>query len=280
MNLILKKPLCFFDVEATGLQITTDRIVQIAIIKLTVDGEQEELNELINPEIIITDEIIAIHGISNEKVANAPTFKQLAQKIADFIGDSDLAGYNSNKYDIPLLAEEFLRADFEIDLSQRNFVDVQNIFHKKEQRTLAAAYQFYCQKSIENAHDALYDTRATLDVFLAQIARYPDLKNDVSYLADFSRAGNFKSLDFAGRLAINEKGEAIYNFGKHKEKTIESVMKSEPGYYGWLLEADFPRYTKLCLRKEMERIKQANTPKENTSMESKLNDLKSKFNRK
>ncbi len=280
MDLILKKPLCFFDVEATGLQITTDRIVQIAIIKLTVQGEQEEFNELVNPEIIIADEIIAIHGITNEKVANAPTFKQLAQKISDFIGDSDLAGYNSNKYDIPLLAEEFLRADFEIDLSQRNFVDVQNIFHKKEQRTLAAAYQFYCQKSIENAHDALYDTRATLDVFLAQIARYPDLKNDISYLSEFSRAGNFKSLDFAGRLAINEKGEAIYNFGKHKEKTIEIVMKTEPGYYGWLLEADFPRYTKQCLRKEMERIKLANAPIENTSMESKLEDLKSKFNTK
>lgn len=280
MGLILKNSLCFFDIEATGLQITSDRIVQIAIIKLKVDGEQEELNELINPEIIIADEIIAIHGISNEKVANAPTFKQLAQKISDFIGDSDLAGYNSNKYDIPLLAEEFLRADFEIDLSQRNFVDVQNIFHKKEQRTLAAAYQFYCQKSIENAHDALYDTRATLDVFLAQIEKYPDLKGDIAYLAEFSRAGNFKSLDFAGRLAINEKGDAIYNFGKHKEKTIESVMKSEPGYYGWLLEADFPRYTKQCLRKEFERIKQVNSSAENKSLETKIEDLKSKFNSK
>lgn len=280
MGLILKNSLCFFDVEATGLQITSDRIVQIAIIKLSVDGKQEELNELVNPEMLIADEIVAIHGISNEKVANAPTFKQLAQKISDFIGNSDLAGYNSNKFDIPLLAEEFLRADFEIDLSQRNFVDVQNIFHKKEQRTLAAAYQFYCHKPIENAHDALYDTRATLDVFLAQIERYPDLKGDISHLADFSRAGNFKSLDFAGRLAINEKGEAIYNFGKHKEKTIESVMKSEPGYYGWLLEADFPRYTKQCLRKEFERIKQANSSTENKSMESKIEDLKSKFNSK
>ena len=247
MNLILKKPLCFFDVEATGLQITTDRIVQIAIIKLTVDGEQEELNELINPEIIIADEIIAIHGISNEKVANAPTFKQIAQKIADFIGDSDLAGYNSNKYDIPLLAEEFLRADFEIDLSQRNFVDVQNIFHKKEQRTLAAAYQFYCNKTIENAHNALYDAKATWDVLKAQMDRYSELSEKVDELSKFTSVGNFTLLDFAGRIAKNDKGEAVYNFGKHKGKTIEQALKEEPGYYEWMMKGDFPLDTKRKL---------------------------------
>ena len=171
MNLHLTKPLCVFDLETTGTQITKDRIVQIAIIKLLPNGEQQEYNQLINPTIVITDEIALIHGITNERVKNSPTFREKAEEIADFIGDSDLAGYNSNKFDIPVLAEEFLRAEFEFDISNRRFIDVQNIFHKMEQRTLAAAYQFYCDKKIENAHDALYDTRATLDVFVAQLDR-------------------------------------------------------------------------------------------------------------
>ena len=278
MNLHLTKPLCVFDLETTGTQITKDRIVQIAIIKLLPNGEQQEYNQLINPTIVITDEIALIHGITNERVKNSPTFREKAEEIADFIGDSDLAGYNSNKFDIPVLAEEFLRAEFEFDISNRRFIDVQNIFHKMEQRTLAAAYQFYCDKKIENAHDALYDTRATLDVFVAQLDRYKELKNDVTFLSEFSRAGEFELIDLAGRLAKNKKGEVIYNFGKHNGKSIAEVMKIEPGYYGWMLDADFPLYTKQCLRNEMQRIK--DNASNSNSLEDKLNQLKNKFNSK
>ena len=278
MNLNLNKALCVFDLETTGIQITKDRIVQIAIIKLLPSGEQIEYNRLVNPEMTIPEEIVQIHGISNEMVKECPKFFEIAKEVSEFIGDSDLAGYNSNKFDIPVLAEEFLRCDFNFDLSKRKFIDVQNIFHKMEQRTLAAAYQFYCGKTIENAHDALYDTRATLDVFLAQIDRYSELKNEIDFLSEFSRGSNNELLDFAGRLAINEKGEAIYNFGKHKGKTISDVMKSEPGYYGWMLEADFPLYTKQCLKNEMQKIKNAKI--EDVSIEDKLNLLKQKFNSK
>jgi DNA polymerase-3 subunit epsilon len=278
MNLHLNKALCVFDLETTGIQITKDRIVQIAIIKLLPSGEQIEYNRLVNPEMTIPEEIVQIHGISNEMVKECPKFFEIAKEVSEFIGDSDLAGYNSNKFDIPVLAEEFLRCDFNFDLSKRKFIDVQNIFHKMEQRTLAAAYQFYCGKTIENAHDALYDTRATLDVFLAQIDRYSELKNEINFLSEFSRGSNNELLDFAGRLAINEKGEAIYNFGKHKGKTISDVMKSEPGYYGWMLEADFPLYTKQCLKNEMQKIKNAKI--EDVSIEDKLNLLKQKFNSK
>jgi DNA polymerase-3 subunit epsilon len=278
MNLHLTKPLCVFDLETTGTQITKDRIVQIAIIKLLPNGEQQEYNQLINPTIVITDEIALIHGITNERVKNCPTFREKAEEIADFIGDSDLAGYNSNKFDIPVLAEEFLRAEFKFDISNRRFIDVQNIFHKMEQRTLAAAYQFYCDKKIENAHDALYDTRATLDVFVAQLDRYKELKNDVAFLSEFSRAGEFELIDLAGRLAKNKKGEVIYNFGKHNGKSIAEVMKIEPGYYGWMLDADFPLYTKQCLRNEMQRIKE--NASNSNSIEDKLNQLKNKFNSK
>jgi DNA polymerase-3 subunit epsilon len=267
-----------FDLETTGTQITKDRIVQIAIIKLFPDGITEEFNQLINPGISIPDEITAIHGISNETVKNCPTFRDKAGEIAEFIGSSDLAGYNSNKFDIPVLAEEFLRADFDFHFVNRRFIDVQNIFHKMEQRTLAAAYQFYCDKKIENAHDALYDTRATLDVFLAQMERYSQLKNDVTFLSEFSRAGEFELVDLAGRLAKNKKGEVIYNFGKHSGKSVSEVMKIEPGYYGWMLDADFPLYTKKCLRNEMERIKENSNNA--LSLEDKLKELKNKFNSK
>ena len=278
MKLNLTKPLCVFDLETTGTQVTKDRIVQIAIIKLLPNGEQKEYNQLINPGISIPEEITAIHGITNDRVKNCSVFRDKAKEIAEFIGDSDLAGYNSNKFDIPVLAEEFLRAEYEFDLSNRRFIDVQNIFHKMEQRTLAAAYQFYCNKKIENAHDAMFDTRATLDVFIAQMERYSDLKNDVNFLSEFSRAGEFELVDLAGRLARNKKGEVIYNFGKHSGKSITDVMKIEPGYYGWMLDADFPLYTKKCLRQEMLRIK-ANS-NDSSSIEDKLNQLKNKFNSK
>ncbi len=280
MSLQLTKPLCVFDLETTGLQITKDRIVQIAVIKIEPDGTQTELSQLINPEMIIPEETIAIHGITNEKVENKPTFKDFAPTLIAFIGNSDLAGYNSNKFDIPVLAEELLRCEIEFDLGNRNFVDVQNIFHKMEQRTLAAAYQFYCQKEIENAHDALYDTRATLDVLIAQIQRYDQLSKDVNGLAEFSKVGTNEMVDFAGRLAKNEKGEVIYNFGKHKGKTIEQVMIQEPGYYGWMLEADFPLHTKQCLKEEMAKLKAAKSEENAISLEDKLSLLKNKFNSK
>jgi DNA polymerase-3 subunit epsilon len=274
MPLQLLRPLCVFDLETTGLQITKDRIVQIAIIKLLPNGKQVTFNELVNPEQNIPDEIAAIHGITNEMVANAPTFKDLAPSIIDFIGESDLAGYNSNKFDIPVLSEELLRCGIDFDLGARHFVDVQNIFHKMEQRTLAAAYQFYCGKKIENAHNALYDTLATLEVLQAQTERYNDLSQDIAGLAKFSTVGDHKIADFAGRLCFNDKEELCYNFGKHKSKTIERVFKEEPGYYGWMLEADFPLHTKQVLRKEMERIKNAHS---GLNLEDKLELLKNKF---
>ena len=276
MNISLKKPLCVFDLETTGLQITTDRIVQIAIIKILPDGSKKDLNLVVNPEMVIPQEVIDIHGITNERALQAPTFKQLAPEIIIFIGDSDLAGFNSNKFDIPLLAEEFLRVDAKFDLSQRAFIDVQNIFHKMEQRTLVAAYKFYCGKTLENAHDAMYDTIATWEVLEKQIEKY-DLNTNVKALADLSRTGNHKILDMAGRIALNENDEVVYNFGKHKGKTIENIAKTEPGYYGWMLEADFPLYTKSILRKSMETIKERNREKEHASLDEKLNALQNKF---
>lgn len=276
MNISLKKPLCVFDLETTGLQITKDRIVQIAIIKILPDGSKKDLNLVVNPEMSIPQEVIDIHGITNERALQAPTFKQLAPEIITFIGDSDLAGFNSNKFDIPVLAEEFLRVDAKFDLSQRAFIDVQNIFHKMEQRTLVAAYKFYCGKTLENAHDAMYDTIATWEVLEKQIEKY-ELNTNVKALADLSRAGNHKILDMAGRIALNENDEVVYNFGKHKGKTIENIAKTEPGYYGWMLEADFPLYTKSILRKSMETIKERNREKEHASLDEKLNALQNKF---
>ncbi|MFL2663618.1 MAG: exonuclease domain-containing protein [Crocinitomicaceae bacterium] len=278
MNAELKNSLCVFDLETTGLQVTKDRIVQIAALKIHPDGKEEELNLVVNPEMEIPQEVIDIHGITNEMAIKAPTFRALAEQIKSFFGDSDLAGYNSNKFDIPVLAEEFLRVGIEFDLTQRAFIDVQNIFHKMEQRTLVAAYKFYCQKNLENAHDAMHDTKATWEVLEKQIEKYK-LKPDVVSLAELSRAGNHKILDMAGRIAMNSKEEVIYNFGKHKGKTIASVAKTEPGYYGWMLEADFPLYTKSVLRKAMQEIKEKRRINEAHNMEDKLNALQKKFNK-
>ena len=278
MNAQLKNSLCVFDLETTGLQVTKDRIVQIAALKIHPDGTEEKLNLVVNPEMEIPQEVIDIHGITNEMAIKAPTFRALAEQIKSFFGDSDLAGYNSNKFDIPVLAEEFLRVGIEFDLTQRAFIDVQNIFHKMEQRTLVAAYKFYCQKNLENAHDAMHDTKATWEVLEKQIEKYK-LKPDVVSLAELSRAGNHKILDMAGRIAMNSKEEVIYNFGKHKGKTIASVAKTEPGYYGWMLEADFPLYTKSVLRKAMQEIKEKRRINEAHNMEDKLNALQKKFNK-
>jgi DNA polymerase III subunit epsilon len=274
MALQLERPLCVFDLETTGLQITKDRIVQIAVIKLFEDGHTETFNELVNPGQTISAEISAIHGITNEMVADAPTFEALAPRLLEFIGDADLAGYNSNKFDIPVLSEELLRCSIDFDLGARHFVDVQNIFHKMEQRTLAAAYQFYCGKQIENAHNALFDTLATLEVLQAQIQKYDNLDNNIASLAKFSTVGTQQNADFAGRLSFDDNREVCYNFGKHKGKTVAQVLKLEPGYYGWMLEADFPLHTKQVLRKEMERIKAGNTAHQ---IEDKLELLKNKF---
>jgi DNA polymerase-3 subunit epsilon len=297
MNLTLQRPFAVFDLETTGINVTQDRIIEIAIIKIHPDGNEEEYYKRVNPTIPIPKESTEIHHISDEDVKDAPTFAQLADELAAFIGDADLAGYNSNKFDIPVLAEEFLRCNHPFDIRARKFVDVQNIFHKMEQRTLAAAYQFYCQQPMENAHNALYDTRVTLDVFRAQLQRYEDLAKHVDGLAEFSRQGNVEWHDFAGRLAKTPEGKIIYNFGKHKGKTVEEISDIEPGYYGWMLDADFPLYTKQLLREEMERIKlskRASRPQEQhqhnaprpqqqrpqqpeLSMEEKLAALKNKF---
>lgn len=280
MNLSLERPLAIFDLETTGTNITSDRIVEIAIIKVQPDGTEEYYCKRVNPEMPIPALVSEIHGIYDKDIQDAPTFKDLANEVVEFIADADLAGYNSNKFDIPVLAEELMRAGSDFDISKRKFVDVQNIFHKMEQRTLAAAYLFYCNKTIENAHNALYDAKATWDVLKAQIERYPDIKNDVSYLSEFSKAGNYNLLDFAGRLAIDDKGEAVYNFGKHKGKTIKQVAQIEPGYYGWMLDADFPLYTKQCLRREMDKIKaerEKNKESKETVIQSKLEALKNKF---
>jgi len=292
MNLPLQRPFAVFDLETTGINVTQDRIVEIAVIKINPDGTEEEFYKRVHPTIPIPKESSEIHGIYDEHIKDAPTFAQLADELAAFLGDADLAGYNSNKFDIPVLAEEFLRCNHSFDIRSRKFVDVQNIFHKMEQRTLAAAYQFYCQQNMENAHNALYDTRVTLEVFKAQLERYQDLSKTVEGLADFSRQGNVEWHDFAGRLAKNAEGVVIYNFGKHKGKTVEEIFDIEPGYCGWMLDADFPLYTKQLLREEMERIKllkrnerqqtpqqpqQQRPPQPEMSMEEKLAALKNKF---
>jgi DNA polymerase-3 subunit epsilon len=257
MKLKLTRPLAIFDIEATGLNISKDRIVEIAIIKVHPSRLEETFTTRINPEMEIPAEVTEIHGISQEEIKDSPTFEEIAPRLIEFIGDADLAGYNSNKFDIPMLAEEFLRVNISFDLASKKFVDVQNIFHKMEQRTLSAAYQFYCNQELINSHNAFSDTHATWEVLKAQLEKYENLQTDVDFLADFSKGGNLNLVDFAGRLALNEKNEVVYNFGKHKGKSIEKVHQEEPGYYGWFTSetTDFPKYTKMKLKEEMEKIK-------------------------
>jgi DNA polymerase-3 subunit epsilon len=276
MKLKLKKPVAFFDLETTGLSVSKDRIVEIGIIKVNPDQSEESLTMRINPEMKISKESTEIHGISNEDLLDCPTFKQAGQKIFDFIGDADLAGYNSNKFDIPMLLEEFARVDLDFEMKNRKAVDVQNIFHKKEQRTLVAAYNFYCNKTIENAHSAEADIIATYEVLKAQLDKYPDLENDIEFLAEFSQHNKNKVLDFAGRLAENKEGEPIYNFGKHKDKTIREIMQKEPGYHAWMLNSDFPSFTKKILKDITSKIKLEK--KASNNIENKLDLLKDKFN--
>jgi DNA polymerase-3 subunit epsilon len=245
MQLNLTKPICFFDLETTGVNITTDRIVEISILKVFPNGTEESKTWLVNPEMTIPKEVIEIHGITNEKVANEPTFKELAKDIYNMIKDSDLGGFNSNRFDIPLLAEEMLRAEVDFDMKNRLAVDVQTIFHKMEQRTLSAAYKFYCKEELEGAHGAEADTKATYEVLKAQIEMYDAIENDTKFLAEFSSRKKFA--DFAGFIAYNKKGEECFSFGKHKGKLVTDVLENEPGYFGWLLNADFPLYTKKVL---------------------------------
>ncbi|HNU58535.1 MAG TPA: 3'-5' exonuclease [Aquaticitalea sp.] len=245
MKLNLNRPICFFDLETTGVNITNDRIVEISILKIHPDGKEESKTWLVNPTIPIPKDATAVHGISDADVAGKPTFKELAKEVYHLIKDADLAGFNSNRFDIPLLAEEMLRADVDFDMKNRVAVDVQNIFHKMEQRTLSAAYMFYCNKNLDNAHSAEADTIATYEVLKAQIERYGALENDIKFLAEFSSRKEFA--DFAGFITYNKNGEECFSFGKHKNKKVEDVLNEEPGYFGWLLNADFPLYTKKVL---------------------------------
>ncbi|WP_159022958.1 3'-5' exonuclease [Formosa sp. L2A11] len=245
MNLNLKKPICFFDLETTGINISKDRIVEIAILKVFPDGKEESKTWLVNPEMPIPAEVTEIHGISDADVADAPTFNVLAKDVYGMIKDSDLGGFNSNRFDIPLLAEEMLRADIDFDMKSTLAVDVQTIFHKMEQRTLVAAYKFYCGKDLENAHSAAADTLATYEVLKAQVEKYEELENDTKFLSEFSSRKQFA--DFAGFIAFNKEGEECFAFGKHKNKRVLDVLKDEPGYFGWILNADFPLYTKKVL---------------------------------
>lgn len=280
MNIDLKRSLAIFDLEATGLSVTKDRIVEIAIVKIAPDGSRSEFHKRLNPECPIPQEVSEIHGIYDEDIKDAPTFKDIVPELEQFIENADFAGFNSNKFDLPMLAEELIRAGSDIDLSERNHIDVQNIFHKMEQRTLIAAYSFYCNKDLKDAHTALADADATWEVLDAQIAKYDEVKADVPFLSTFSSYGNVSRLDFAGRLALNKDGVEVYNFGKHKGKSIKEVSELEPGYYGWMMDADFPRYTKQCLKKAMDKVKadkKKADSKNEASFEDKLSALKNKF---
>lgn len=260
MNLSLNRPLCFFDLETTGIDITTARIVEIAILKVFPDGKRDMYVKRINPGIPIPAESSAIHGIYDADVANAPSFKMIATEVLRFFDESDLAGFNSNKFDIPVLVEEFLRCSIEFDFETRRFVDVQTIYHKMEQRNLAAAYKFYCEKTLENAHSAEADINATYEVLLSQIKKYDELGNNVAALSEFSKGKN-PSADFANRLVYNEKNEIVFNFGKHKGRKIEEVFTQEPGYYNWMMNGEFPLYTKKVITEVFSAVQAARNKK-------------------
>jgi len=245
MELTLKNPLVFFDLETTGVNVASDRIVEISWLKIQPDGRESKQTQLVNPTIPIDPKVTAIHGISDEDVKDRPTFSEIARTLANEFEGCDFAGYNSNKFDIPLLAEEFLRAGVDFDLRKRKFIDVQVIFHKMEQRTLTAAYQFYCNKVLEDAHSAEADTFATYEILKAQLDHYEHLQNDVDYLSAFSTQN--RSVDLAGRIIYNDKDIEVFNFGKYKGEPVEEVLKKDPGYFGWILNGDFPLYTKKVL---------------------------------
>lgn len=245
MELKLTKPICFFDLETTGINVTNDRIVEIAIFKVYPNGNKESKTWLVNPTIPIPAETTAVHGITDEKVANEPTFAQLASTVYNMIKDSDLAGFNSDRFDIPLLAEELLRAGVDFDMKNRVAVDIQTIFHKKEERTLSAAYKFYCGETLENAHSAEADTMATYEILKSQLERYDDLPRDMKSLSEYTTRK--KTADFAGFIIVDKDNDEAFSFGKHKGKKVNDVLDAEPGYFSWLQNADFPLYTKKVL---------------------------------
>lgn len=245
MKLELTKPIVFFDLETTGVNIGTDRIVEISILKVFPNGNKESKTWLVNPTVAIPKQSSDIHGITDDQVKEEPTFKELSNQVYQLIKGCDLAGFNSNRFDIPLLAEEMLRAEVDFDLDHVNFVDVQTIFHKKEQRTLSAGYKFYCGKDLEGAHSAEADTMATYEILLAQLEKYDDIGTDVASLSTFS--SHQKRADFAGFIQFNENDEEVFTFGKYKNRTVLEVLGENPGYYNWIMNADFPLYTKKVL---------------------------------
>ncbi len=245
MNLKLYKPLCIFDLETTGTNVAKDRIVEICILKVNPDASRESKTWLVNPEMLIPKESTAVHGITDEDVKNAPKFKEIAPKIMQMIAGSDLGGFNSNRFDVPLLAEELLRAGIDFDLSKFKLVDAQTIFHKMEPRNLTAAYKFYCNKELENAHSAEADVLATFEVLDAQVAHYEELPNDIAALSEFSFHTKFA--DLAGMIHFDEEQQEIFAFGKYKGQRVKEVFQKDLGYYGWIQSADFPLYTKKIL---------------------------------
>ena len=245
MKLHLKNPLIFFDLETTGINVASDRIVEISYLKIYPDQREETKTFRVNPAIPIPPQSTAIHGITDDDVKDAPAFNEIAKTLANTFEGCDIAGYNSNKFDLPLLAEEFIRANVDFDLKKRKFIDVMVIFYKREQRTLSAAYQFYCNKDLSNAHSAEADTRATYEVLQAQLDMYPDMQNNIDQLSEYSAQS--RSVDFVGRIVYNDKDEEIFNFGKYKGQTVVSVLAKDPSYYHWMMNGDFPLYTKNVL---------------------------------
>ncbi|MDZ4668913.1 MAG: 3'-5' exonuclease [bacterium] len=253
LNLQLTRPLIVFDLETTGISISNDRIVEMACIKVFPDGREETRLERINPGMHIPAEVTAIHGITDADVADKPRFEALAKDLANFMQGCDFAGFNSNKFDFPLLVEEFLRAGVDFDVENRKFIDAQRIYHMMEPRNLSAAYRFYCEKTLENAHSAEADTRATWEIIQSQIDKYPQLKNTLDELGKVS--GQNSLVDLAGRMVYNTEGKEVFNFGKHKGKSVEDIFKKEPGYYQWMMDNDFSLDTKRRLTKIKLRMK-------------------------
>lgn len=247
----LIKPLAVIDIEATGMNLSTDRVIEIAIVKILPDGKKMVKRKLLNPEMPIPASTVDIHGITNEMVKDAPTFRQVANEIRQFIDNADLAGYNSNRFDVPMLVEEFLRASLDFDMKSRKLIDVQKIFHTMEQRTLAAAYKFYCNSVLENAHSAEADASATWEVLLSQVERYPQLGLTVDSI--LKCIGEENTVDFARRM-IMENGREVFNFGKHKGRAVTDVLKAEPQYYDWMMKGEFPLHTKQKLTEVFNRM--------------------------
>ena len=257
MKLNLRRPMVFFDLETTGIDISSDRIVEISVVKIMPDGSidgGEAKTKRINPEMPIPAEATAVHHISDDDVRDCPTFRQIAKSLRSYLEGCDFCGFNSNRFDLPMLAEEFMRVGVDVDFFKRaKYVDVQNIFHKKEERTLVAAYRFYCDKDLENAHSASADTMATYEVLCSQLDRYADLENSVEFLSEFSTRG--KSADFAGRIGIDENGAEVFTFGKYKGQSVEAIFRKEPSYYDWIMNGDFPNYTKKIFTEIKLRLK-------------------------